>query len=129
MLKYLNNRRAQAVVGEYALVIFLMLGAVVAMTVYFKRGVQARMHDARDYMVDEVRQRSAGSYDGDLYLGYEPYYTNTDATITRDSSSTTNILPGATSGIFKKETNESTTVNVFSETAPPKDFGLTEAGD
>ncbi len=41
MLRCINNRRAQAVSSEYVLVILLMLGAIAAMTVYFKRGVQA----------------------------------------------------------------------------------------
>jgi hypothetical protein len=125
MLRYLNNRRAQAVVGEYALVIFMVLGALVAMTVYFKRSVQGRMHDARDYMVDEVRSRTAGSFDGDLYYQYEPYYTRTDATVTRSANHSTTILPGASSGIFQKVVVESTSGQASSETAPPRDFDLT----
>lgn len=125
MLRNLNNRRAQAVLGEYLLVIFMVLGVITAMTVYFKRAVQARLHDARDYMVNDVRQRTAGSYDGELYLHYEPYYTNTDAIVTRDTTHTTRILPGASSGIFTKVYDESTSVVVTSETAPPKSFNLT----
>ena len=129
MLRYINNQRGQAVVGEYALVIFLVLAVITTMTIYFKRGIQARIHDARDYMVDEVRTRSAGSFDGDLYKEYEPYYLETDATITRDLSHMTNILPGATSGIFRKTIDDTTAVQVQSETLPPKDFGRTEAGN
>ena len=125
MLKNLSNRQAQAVMGEYVLVIFMVLAVIVAMTVYFKRAVQARLHDARDYMVNDVRQRTAGSYDGELYLHYEPYYTNTIATVVRDASSTTRILPGASSGIFRKVIDETTSVQVNSETAPPRDFSLT----
>jgi len=125
MLRSINNRQAQAVVGEYVLVIFLVLTVIAGMTIYFKRGVQARIHDARDYMVSDVRQRTAGSYNGVLYLHYEPYYMNTDATITRNTSHTTRLLPGASSGIFRKINTESTSVQTTSETAPPRDFDLT----
>jgi len=129
MLRHINNMRAQAVVGEYALVIFLVLGVITAMTVYFKRGIQARIHGARDYMINDVRARTAGSYGGDLYLEYEPYYTNTDATVTRNIRHTTSLLPGASSGIFQKTIDESTSVEVSSETAPPRDFDLTTPGN
>lgn len=125
MLKNLSNRQAQAVMGEYVVVIFMVLAVIVAMTVYFKRAIQARLHDARDYMVNDVRQRTAGSYNGELYLHYEPYYTNTIATVARDASSTTRILPGASSGIFRKVIDETTSVQVNSETAPPREFNLT----
>jgi len=107
------------------LVIFMVLGMVVAMTVYFKRGVQARTHDALHYMVNEVKYRAAGNYYGNLYLHYEPYYTKTDAAVTRDVTHTTILLPGQSSGIFRKTISESTVADVSSETAPPKDFDLT----
>jgi len=125
MLRYINNRQAQAVVHEYALVIFLVIGLITTMAVYFKRGFQARIHDARDYMVDDVSVRAAGNYYGNLYLHYEPYYTKTDAETTSDASGTTLLLPGQSSGIFRKDINERTTSNVSSETAPPRDFDLT----
>lgn len=121
MLRYLNNRRAQALIGEYVLVIFLVMATISAMTIYFKRGIQARIYDARNYMINDVRVRTQGSYFGNLYYGYEPYYINSDATITRDIDYTTTLLPGGSSGIFKKTISESTGVEVSSETAPPRD--------
>ncbi len=124
MLRNLNNRRAQAVIGEYVLVIFMVLGVITAMTVYFKRAVQARHYDALHYMVNDVRQRTAGIYNGELYLHYEPYYTNTVAIVERSASSTTRVLSGGP-GIYQKVIDESTSVQVNSETAPPRDFDLT----
>jgi len=129
MLTSINNKRAQATVGEYALSIFLVLAVMSAMTIYFKRGIQARIHDARDFMVNDVRARTAGSYDGDLYLHYEPYYTDTDATVRRNMSHTTRLSPGVTSGAFRKTIIETTGVEVSSETLPPKDFELTTPGN
>lgn len=125
MLKQIRNKQAQAVMGEYVLVIFLVIAGIVSMAIYFKRAVQARIHDARDYMVSEVRTRTAGEYDGDLYLEYEPYYINTAATVTRDASDTKSLAPGASSGIFQKIFDETTSVQASSETAPPREFDRT----
>lgn len=128
MLRYINNRQAQAVVGEYALVIFMVLGMVVAMTVYFKRGIQARTRDTLHYMVNEVKYGAAGNYYGNLYLHYEPYYIETDAAVDRSARHVTSLSGGQSSGIFQKTIDESTTMTVSSETAPPKDFDLTTPG-
>ena len=125
MARYLKDQMAQAVMGEYMVVIFLVLTMIVAMTIYFKRAVQARIHDARDYMVGEVRVRTQGEFDGNLYKEYEPYYSNVAALVARDADYTTQILPGASSGIFQKIVNETTGVQAISQTAPPKDFDLT----
>ncbi len=125
MLKYLNNKRAQAVMGEYVLVIFLVIASMVAMTIFFKRAVQARIHDARDYMVGEVRERTRAVFDGNLYKEYEPYYGNTDAIVVRDSAQTSKLWGGGSSGVYRKDVNEAIQVRVLSETAPPRDFDLT----
>jgi len=107
-------------VGEYALVIFLVLAAMTAITIYFKRAVQARIRDARYSMVSEVRKRTAGQYNGALYRAYEPYYTETDSRIERSDNQTRRLLPGPSSGIFIKSTSEQTGVGTTSVTAPPK---------
>ncbi len=126
MLKILKNKHAQAVSGEYVMVLFLVMGAITAMTVYFKRSVQGRIHDARNYMVTEVRGRTQGYYAGNLYLQYEPYYVKTSSNIARTSDTVTRLLGGGSSGIFEKNIlNESTVVSADSETAPPADFDLT----
>ena len=60
MLRYLKTNKAQAVIGEYVLVFFLAIGMVTAMTIYFKRAVQARIHGARDVMLDIFRKTLDG---------------------------------------------------------------------
>ncbi len=121
MLKYLKDKQAQVMVGEYVMVIFLVLAAMTAITVYFKRAVQARIHDARYYMANEVRQRVGEQFNGTLSGSYEPYYTDTSSTISRGSSQTTSVFPGLSSGIFEESFNEATNVTTFSTTAPPRD--------
>ncbi|MCK5260181.1 MAG: hypothetical protein KAJ70_03885 [Candidatus Omnitrophica bacterium] len=125
MLKALKNTKAQAVTEEYTIVIFMVMAVLTVMTVYFKRVVQARIHDARDYMVTEVRARTDGIYTGNLYREYEPYYGNTSGTVSRATDSETMVQPGASSGIFRKVYNERTSVWIHSETAPPREFDRT----
>jgi len=125
MLRQIVNNKAQAVMSEYILTIFLVVAVIVAMTIYFKRGVQARIHDARDYMVGEVRVRTAGSFTGNLYKEYEPYYTETNAIVDRDIVDTTRLEPGGSSGIFTKIYDQTIDIRLNSQTAPPKDFNAT----
>ena len=127
MLKILKTRRAQAVMGEYVVVIFLVITVIGAMTIFFKRAVQARIHDARDYMVGEVRERTRGQYNGDLYFEYEPYYVNTSVPqIVRDARYNKALSQGGTSGIFVMGTDERTDVPAsISITAPPRDYNRT----
>jgi len=126
MLRKLHNRKAQAVIGEYIVLISMVLAAIVAMTVYFRRAVQARIYDARNYMVSEVARRSAGNFSGDLYPEYEPYYTETNATVHRYSDDKSRLLAGGVTGIFQREYNEIVETYMNSETLPPKDFRATD---
>lgn len=128
MIKYLKNRKAQAVMGEFMVVIFFVLAATVGMSIFFKRAVQARIHDARNYMVNEVRIRTEGEFDGDLYYEYEPYYSNVAAFVFKDAKHDTQILPGGSSGIYQKTIDETTRVWSNSQTFPPGDFERTLPG-
>ena len=122
MLKFLRNNKAQAVSGEYVMVIFLMMAVMISMTIYFKRAVQARIHDARDYMVFKAAEETMNYFNGSFYLEYEPYYANTSAIVNRFMDDQTSLLGGGSSGIFRKDYDETISVTVNSETAPPRDF-------
>jgi cell envelope opacity-associated protein A len=122
MLRHINNKRAQAALGEYAVAILLVITALTTISVYFRRAIQARMYDARNYM---GKQATANAVVG-ASTEYEPYYTDTKATTKTSTNSKTEILAGGTSGLFRKTINNSTDVNAVSKTLPPKDFGLTE---
>lgn len=119
MLKALRNKKAQAVMGEYVVVIFLVMAVLTGMTVYFKRALQARIHDARDYMIGEVRTRTAGQFNGNLYKEYEPYYSNSASQIYRLGQDETRLLPGGSSGVFEKYYNEMTAIRTNSTTLSP----------
>jgi len=78
-------KRAQTT-AEYAIVIALVIGAVVAMQVYVRRGLQGRVREVVDHT-------GAGGSVGDAELKfsgsqYEPYYLTSDATSTQQASAT-----------------------------------------
>ena len=121
MLKYLKNKKAQVVAGEYVVTFFLGVAILTAMTVYFQRALQGRMYDARESMFNVVEQRTEGYFDGNMQKEYEPYYTETDSRIESNTYSKVNLLPGGETGIFRKEVDDTTVIRSVSETAPPKD--------
>ena len=119
MLKHLNDNKAQAIAGEYLLVMFLVVGMVGAMTLYFRRALQARIHDARYGMITTVQDRAgsvSANFVGNLYRAYEPYYANAMSTVNQQLQSTTRLSEG---GYFRKEYNDYVRVESFSVTAPP----------
>ena len=113
--------------AEYLLIFFLVVAAMSAMSIYFKRLLQARLRDARMYMVNDVMARtnvldSSGNayYNGVLYYDYEPYYTETDSTIERITNDEDRVLSGIGSGRYQKVVDESTTIDTQSTTLPPR---------
>jgi len=92
-----SGKRAQTT-AEYAILIALVIGAVVAMQIYVKRGIQGRIRD----VVDDVDLGSTlDNSDGqavasDVFGGgqYEPYYASSTATTAQSSSNTENLQTG-----------------------------------
>ena len=121
MFKNLHNNRAQATVGEYLLVFFLITGMITAMTIYFRRALQARAKDTRNYMFTEVAQRTQGVYSGNFFVEYEPYYSRSDSVIFRDLSGNETLSEGGTTGIYQKDMDDFTSVRGKSRTLAPKD--------
>jgi hypothetical protein len=68
MLRLCKNKKAQNT-AEYAILIALVIGAVVAMQTYAQRALQGRMRDASLKLVDETSNIGTTSQ-------YEPYYLN-----------------------------------------------------
>lgn len=70
MLKIFNKTKAKKGqnVAEYAILIALVVGAVVAMQRFAQRGLQARIRDATQWMVRET-------VDLGNTAQYEPYYS------------------------------------------------------
>lgn len=116
MVRFLIKNKAQ-IVGEYALTILLVVMVLTAMTVYVRRVIQARVFDARRYMIEQVK--TAPNLIGTIYLEYEPYYVNstTDRDMYQDEQK--NLVGGGRTGIFRKYFNEGTASATTSVQLPP----------
>ena len=116
------NKKGQIFAVEYIIVLGLAAAAILAMTVYFKRTVQARIRDARSGMVDIVRAKVGNTYSGtNVWEQYEPYYANTDTLATKDIKQIVHTMgsPGFSSGVTQTLYNERTNSTTVSVTAPP----------
>ena len=120
-MKIFKNKKAQASMGEYGLALILVISAMGVMGIYFKRAIQARIHDSRNYMVKSVFKETAGYYDGNLYIEYEPYYLNTISNNVRNDISRDGMGGGGSSGIATQSPDEFRQTATRSVTAPPRD--------
>ncbi|MCX5698284.1 MAG: hypothetical protein NTX01_01095 [Candidatus Omnitrophica bacterium] len=71
--------------AEYAIVIGLVIAAAVAMQVYVKRGIQAKIRGVVDYQPDANTT---------ILKQYEPYYSLSEMDTVRTSAGTTNTTAG-----------------------------------
>lgn len=81
MFKYLNNRRKKGQSTlEYAILVIIIIGALVAIQTYIKRGVQGRLKSAADDIGDQ----------------FSPGNTNVVKTMQTSSSSNDTFIDGVT---------------------------------
>ena len=125
MLKKIRDIRGQSVSGEYALLFFTITAAVMLMSAYVKRSIQARWIDTSDYVALYVNKevRESGVYDGQLYYGYEPYYTNTTSDVKRVDAVEKKLIAsmsGHPVDIFRKKQDTFMASVGNSEVAAPK---------
>lgn len=106
--------------GEYVLIFFIVASMMGAMVIYFRRTIQARMFDARNYSVRLAKEISNGYYNGSWYRGYEPYYANTATIVGRDSSENVSLF-GTGSSTYQKDSGVLSVSQTNSVTAAPKD--------
>ncbi len=121
MLKQFSNQRALAVFSEYLLIFFLVLGAITAMAVFFRRAIQARIYESRNAGIELIRRETAGYYDGDIYSQYEPYYTNTDSQISQVNQRRTFYRRQAWGAGSSQSFAENRYISSYSETRPPRE--------
>jgi Flp pilus assembly pilin Flp len=78
---FLKNRKAQNT-AEYALLIALVVAGVIAMQTYAQRALQARIHDASQYM---ATQTSCSTISLGANTQYEPYYMSSEYNVASNS--------------------------------------------
>lgn len=94
MLRTLG-KKAQTT-AEYAILIAIVVGAVVAMQVYVRRGLQGRVKDAVDHVgtYTETLGEAGGAPIAFSTSQYEPYYQRGTQATNQDSNSDENLLQG-----------------------------------
>jgi len=97
MFKRLSKKRAQST-AEYVVVLGLIVAAVVAMQTYIKRGFQARIRQAVDY-VDQGGQNIV-NFSGNQY---EPYYLSSNFDSTQNVDTREELL---NAGAVDRYTNQ-----------------------
>ena len=94
MLQYLNQKRGQSTL-EYAVLIVVIIGALLSIQVYLKRGVQGRLKSAADDIGDQ----------------YSEGNTNVIKTTIRNSQTQETFNAGTSNTYLKTPEKTSTTTN------------------
>lgn len=121
MFKILDNKKAQASMGEYAITIAIVMAVIMGMSVFIRRTMQARIWDARNAMVDTVVNRTAGYGVQNIYFAYEPYYESSSSETTLRSDEQTSLTAGGHTGVFTRELDQEISTSSQSVTAPSRD--------
>ena len=80
-LKRMKDRKAQNT-AEYAILIALVVGAVIAMQTYVQRGMNGRFLDTTKFMINATKDVGSANYQ------YEPYYQDSKYKTNRFSDET-----------------------------------------
>jgi hypothetical protein len=84
--RLIKNKKAQQT-AEYAILIALVVGAVIAMQTYAQRTIQARIRGASKYMASGAGESTGlGQNILGTDLQYEPYYLDQQYDVTRDET-------------------------------------------
>ena len=125
MLRKLRKLKAQSV-GEYAIMISIVILAIVGMTYFIQRGFSARINDARGYMLTTLDAEIKNvhiSRGGNAYYGilaeYEPYYINKFSRMEPVSASIT--LINGVEGKLVEDAWTTTLMNSISTENPAQD--------
>lgn len=89
MLQYLNQKRGQSTL-EYAVLIVVIIGALLTIQVYIKRGVQGRLKTAADDIGDQYSEGNTNE------LKTTKRFSNTEETFNSGVSSYNLIAPETT---------------------------------
>lgn len=115
------NKKGQAIASEYTLVIFIVIGMVSAMTVYFRRAVQAKIYAARNMTVNYVLNATNQEFAGNLYVEYEPYYGSMESETERSSEIFQKLKTDGGAGKSRTKMSSSSNAWADSETLPPRE--------
>lgn len=94
------SKRAQTT-AEYAILIAIVVGAVVAMQIYIKRGMQGRVKDVVDYTGSDMMNGANSTFTfhaANEGGQYEPYYSSSNASSSQNASESETFTAGGGGG-------------------------------
>ena len=97
--------------AEYAIVFTVVIGAIIAMQLYVKRGLQAKVKDVTDDVGLGLTTTTKTSQ-------YEPYYASSDYSTTQAQKGRENFLTGGS--VFRQTDQEDQTRTGSSQTSAPQ---------
>ena len=109
MMKSASTRSGQSM-AEYAIVLTVVIGAIVAMQLFVKRGLQGKVKDATDMVSIPGAPQDTKQF--------EPNNASSDYTVTQSQKSNDQYNTGGT--VFRDTQKEDTTRTGKSEVAAPK---------
>lgn len=129
------NNKGQSIFSEYVMIFFVVIAALVAMSVLLQRSFEARIHDTRNYMIKTVNSacdancmQAAG---GKITYEYEPYYAVMQTTVHQFVNDTSGATQGKAQVLgvkYVKTTQEKIKTNTpLSCQMPPACAGYSNA--
>ena len=122
------NNKGQAILSEYVMIFFVVIAALVALTTFVQRGFEARIHDARNFMINSVTNSGACDANclqatgGNIFYEYEPYYSIMAANVQKNQQDTTGATQ-ALGAVYTGSSNEATQTNSTDCQLPPECAG------
>ncbi len=125
------NNKGQAILSEYVMIFFVVIAAAVAMTTFIQRGFEARVHDARNFMINSVINsgacdanclRATGAAGNQIPYEYEPYYAQMLSDVGHNEEENAEATAGnaqVIGAIYTKSLNEETKTISTSSQLPP----------
>ena len=97
MLKLFRSSKGQTVSSEYVISTVLVVAAVIVMSTYIKRALQARAYDAQQKTIQDAQAALGLTVANE----YEPYYLVSEAEVDQSRYDRTHITQNG--GFFNKE--------------------------
>jgi hypothetical protein len=116
MFKHFRDNSGQTISAETVIIFVLVVVAIMAMSVYVRRGVQARVRDAVIFTRDEADAALGGA--NVVTLQYEPYYVLSAAQVNQQSTDLSRIV---VNGDFQRDSQQSRVMVTNSTQLAPKE--------
>ena len=123
------NNKGQSVLAEHVMIFFVVIAALVTMTTFIQRGFEARIHDARNFMIASVMPNSVcdanclAATGNEISYEYEPYYLQVFSDVSHHENKYQGDTSGNSEGIgakYYKSSRENTSTFASSPQKPPE---------